>query len=257
MLRKSVTTVFIIVLGLLPVTNCERDPRLEPPAGQVERPMAANGNDDEAVADHGLAMRLLERARFWKDAAEVKVVYRDSLPIDVSRTDSRAAALSLYDRVVSEFPRSQEARTAYVEQLELVLWWADIDDGYAFTERSQLEARAFFRYAEAAADLLLDFERDFPDDPSLQLFGYVLAQEYRQAAGRIPLVKSYPSSYSELLEELEPSERSEAALGALQAKYECESVSWGTKVVDRAGEEGDVYSDLVALNGLTTGCEAG
>ncbi len=118
------------------------------------------------TADYSVAKLYLKNADFWSKDKD------DSWMIDSSWIPKVEFALKWYDKVISEFPKSEEARVAYIGKVRTLLGWKEYDgDTYG------IEAN-FSKYIGKLVDTFRDFERDFPNDVTLQNCRFQIGQAY-------------------------------------------------------------------------------
>lgn len=117
-------------------------------------------------ADYSVAKLYLKNADFWsKDKA-------DRWIIDGSWIPKVEFALKWYDKVISEFPKSEAARIAYIGKIRTLLGWGEYGkDGYGVRAN-------FFKYIGKLVNAFRDFETDFPNDITLQACRFQIGQAY-------------------------------------------------------------------------------
>jgi hypothetical protein len=99
---------------------------------------------------------------------------QETVGIDTSWLPNVDLAVRWYDRVISEFAGSPIARTAYEHKLQTLLGWEEPGQyGRRFGLRSSPPD-----YLPILESTFRDFEKAFPDAPSLQAFRYVVAQAF-------------------------------------------------------------------------------
>ena len=118
------------------------------------------------TADYSLAKLYLENANFWSKEKD------DRWMIDSSWIPKVEFALKWYDKVISEFPKSDAARIAYIGKIRTLLGWKEYDDD-AYGIRAY-----FFKYIGQLVDTFRSFERDFPNDITLQSCRFQIGQAY-------------------------------------------------------------------------------
>ena len=116
--------------------------------------------------DYSVAKLYLKNAEFWSDGKE------DSWMIDSSWIPKVEFALKWYDKVISDFPKSEEARSAYIGKIRTLLGWKGRGD------TTYGVAANFGKYIENLVDTFRSFERDFPNDTTLQSCRFQIGQAY-------------------------------------------------------------------------------
>ena len=121
--------------------------------------------EDQSV-DNVVAQAYIGHGDWWsKNKEEVTTIDSSWIPMD-------QVALGWFDKVISEFPKTQAARVAYVKKFQVVLGWTDPGE-YGETYG--------VKKSRNVADLVSVFEQfssDFPHDENLQRLRYTIAQEY-------------------------------------------------------------------------------
>lgn len=128
------------------------------------------GENADRIVQNAVAESYISNGDFYSSEKSERVT------IDTSWIPVIQASVAWYDRVIQEFAESPEARRAYLKKFSTIVGWEG---------RGQY-ARSYGLYnpatAEAALGLLEQtleaFERDFPDDPSLQRLRFTIAQGY-------------------------------------------------------------------------------
>ena len=117
-------------------------------------------------ADYSVAKLYLKNADFWSEGKN------ESWIIDSSWIPKMEFALKWYDKVISEFPKSEASRIAYIGKIRTLLGWGEYGtDGYG--------VRADFRkYIRILVDTFRSFEKDFPKDITLQACRFQIGQAY-------------------------------------------------------------------------------
>ena len=128
------------------------------------------------IDDYSVAKLYLKNADFWAEGKD------DRWMIDSSWIPKIEFALKWYDKVISEFPRSEVTRSAYIGKMRTLLSWRefhkeliDIPDDIV----GRLIASAIFRiYIGQLVDTFRNFEKDFPNDITLQACRFQIGQAY-------------------------------------------------------------------------------
>lgn len=116
--------------------------------------------------DYSVAKLYLKNADFWSKDKD------DRWIIDPSWIPKVEFALKWYDKVISEFPKSEAARVAYIGKIQTLLGWKEYD-GAAYGIRADI-----FKYIGSLVDTFRSFERDFPNDITLQSCRFQIGQAY-------------------------------------------------------------------------------
>ena len=117
-------------------------------------------------ADYSVAKLYLKNADFWSEGKG------ESWIIDSSYIPKMEFALKWYDKVISEFSRSEAARVAYIGKIRTLLGWKE-PDGVVHGVRTDS-----FEYLEKLVDTFRSFEQDFPNDTTLQACRFQTGQAY-------------------------------------------------------------------------------
>lgn len=149
------------------------------------------------TADYSLAKLYLKNADFWSEDKDERWM------IDSSWIPKVEFALKWYDKVISEFPKSEAARIAYIGKIRTLLSWQEFDrfdrtdevievgrkiifgrtelDRFDRTDEvaEVAEKIIFFSiYVEQLVNTFRDFEKDFPNDTALQSCRFQIGQAY-------------------------------------------------------------------------------
>ena len=125
-------------------------------------------SDSNEAIDNAIARSYLKNAEFWSKHKS------DVFQIDTSLIFEMEVALKWYNKVITEFPNSNAARMAYKGKLHTILASKAFDPNKPLTI-----AEGFFdNHVSALAETFVNFEREYPDAPTLQAFRYQIAQTY-------------------------------------------------------------------------------
>ena len=99
------------------------------------------------------------------------------LSIDSSYIDKVDTALWWYNKVLQEYPGTEEANEALREKIRTLIGWTDGygDDREEFGLYDRGKARKYFPVIEAT---FLELETGYPDDEYLEAFAFQIAQRY-------------------------------------------------------------------------------
>ena len=139
--------------------------------------------------DYSRAKLYLKNAEFWSEDKE------DRWTIDSSWIPKVEFALKWYDKVISEFPKSDAARIAYIGKIRTLLSWKEFhrfdrtDEvlevarqiGFGTDEMVEVAKQIIFFpiYVEQLVNTFRDFEKDFPNDTTtLQSCRFQIGQTY-------------------------------------------------------------------------------
>lgn len=210
-------------------------------------------------ADYSVAKLYLKNAEFWSDGKD------DRWMIDSSWIPKIEFALKWYDKVISEFPRSEVTRSAYIGKMRTLLSWRefhkeliDISDDIV----GKLIASAIFRiYIGQIVDTFHNFEKDFPNDITLQACRFQIGQAYFVVG--MPLHRSFrmPFHRSPRTNDLEEAlKQAKFIVGALlhrisladdleqtleQAKNDLEQAKkWFEEVIVNSGDNDTFYRQI-------------
>ena len=118
------------------------------------------------IDDYSVAKLYLKNADFWSEGKNNRWM------IDSSWIPKIEFALKWYDKVISEFPRSEATRVAYIGKIRTLLGWKEAD-GVVHGVRTDS-----FDYLKKLVDTFRSFEQDFPDDTTLQACRFQIGQAY-------------------------------------------------------------------------------
>ena len=99
------------------------------------------------------------------------------LGIDSSYIDKVDTAIWWYDKVLEEFPGTEEANEALRQKIRTLIGWTDGygDDKEEFGLDNRNKSGKYFPLVEAT---FLELETDYPDDEYLEAFAFQIAQQY-------------------------------------------------------------------------------
>ena len=98
------------------------------------------------------------------------------LGIDTSYIDHVDTAILWYDKVLEEFPGTQEANEALRAKIRTLIGW---EEGYGKDKKSfGLASRIKGKYFILIESTFQELEIGFPDDEYLEAFAYQIAQRY-------------------------------------------------------------------------------
>lgn len=84
------------------------------------------------------------------------------------------AAIKWYDRVITEFPKSEASRIAYKGKLRTLLGWKESGKyGSSYGIKAN-----FYQYMPHLVRTFAEFESNHPEASTLQAFRYQIAQTY-------------------------------------------------------------------------------
>ena len=143
--------------------------------------------------DYSRAKLYLKNAEFWSEDKDNRWV------IDSSWIPKVEFALKWYDKVISEFPKSDAARIAYIGKIRTLLSWKEFDRFDRTDEVVKVAERIIFSgkefntdevvevaeqiiffpiYVEQLVNTFRDFEKNFPNDTTLQSCRFQIGQVY-------------------------------------------------------------------------------
>lgn len=131
----------------------------------------------DAISDHtGLfdqgptAKNYLSNGDFYSQDKPRKLI------IDTSYIDKVESAIWWYDKVITEFPGTEEANIALRSKIKTLIGWTD---GYGKDKKYYgLHSRVRGRYFPLVESTFLELEVGYPDDPYLEALSYQIAQQY-------------------------------------------------------------------------------
>lgn len=127
------------------------------------------------TADYSLAKLYLKNAEFWSEDKD------DRWMIDSSWIPKVKFAVKWYDKAISEFPKSEAARTAYIGKIRTLLSWRKLLDKGSENDplADHLTSSIIFPiYIRQLVNTFRDFEKDFPNDITLQACRFQIGQAY-------------------------------------------------------------------------------
>ena len=128
-------------------------------------------------ADYSRAKLYLKNAEFWSEDKD------DRWMIDSSWIPKIEFALKWYDKVISEFPKSEAARIAYIGKIRTLLSWTEFNEEFKDKPWGTAAREAFPTYIGQVIDALRNFEKDFPNDITLQACRFQIGQTYWSSVG--------------------------------------------------------------------------
>ncbi len=144
-------------------------------------------------ADYSRAKLYLKNAEFWSEDKD------DRWMIESSWIPKVEFALKWYDKVISEFPKSDAARIAYIGKIRTLLSWKEFDRFDRTDEVLKVAKQIVFSwkefdtdevakvakqiiffpiYVEQLVNTFRDFEKDFPNDTTFQSCRFQIGQAY-------------------------------------------------------------------------------
>ena len=122
----------------------------------------------DSYIDNAVASLYLRHGDFWSKGKQ------SVFSIDTSWISNVEAALKWYDKIISEFPRTDIACKAYEEKLRTVLGWKE--PGRYGSKHGLKEFRG--TYMPILLQIFSDFEKVCPEASTLQAFRFQIAQSY-------------------------------------------------------------------------------
>ena len=102
------------------------------------------------------------------------------LGIDMSYVDEVESAIWWYDKVLNEYPGTEQVQEALREKIRTLVGWTDGygDDKEYFGLKNRRKQTKYFPLIEST---FLELETGYPDDEFLEAFAYQIAQSYLYA----------------------------------------------------------------------------
>ncbi|MCO4823415.1 MAG: hypothetical protein KC451_01015, partial [Amylibacter sp.] len=128
------------------------------------------GSTADQILDNAVAKSFIANGDFYSDEKSLRTTI-DTIWIPVIE-----ASIAWYDRVITEFPKSPEAKTAYLKKFATIKGWkakSKYGEDFGLFNKSQVT-----NTLSQLEKMLEQFEVDFPKDPSLQRMRYTIAQGY-------------------------------------------------------------------------------
>lgn len=129
------------------------------------------GDISKETIANAIAVSYLRNGDFWSKGKS------DKFLIDSSWIPNIETAVKWYDKVIFEYPNTTAARIAYQSKLKTILGWEETGkygQKYGIKE-------SFSDYKTQLLDTFGSFEKEYPEDSSLQAFRYQIAQLYWHA----------------------------------------------------------------------------
>lgn len=121
--------------------------------------------EDQSV-DNVVAQAYISHGDWWsKNKEEITTIDASWIPAD-------QVALGWFDKVISEFPKTDAARIAYLKKFQVVLGWTDPGE---YGETFGVKRTGNITDLVSVFD---KFSAEFPNDENLQRLRYTIAQEY-------------------------------------------------------------------------------
>ena len=126
------------------------------------------GESARETVENAVALSYLRHGDFWSQGKNSK------FSIDSSWIPNVETAITWYDKIISEFPKSTASRIAYQNKLQTLLGWKEPGrDGDTHGIKSEFGA-----YMPLLLETFASFEKDHPSESTLQAFRYQIAQAY-------------------------------------------------------------------------------
>lgn len=126
------------------------------------------GKSAKESLKNAVARSYLRHAEFWSEDKS------DIFRIDASWIPNVESAIKWYDKVITEFPKSEASRIAYEGKLRTLLGWEESGrHGSSYGIKA-----SFKKYMPRLLQTFEDFEKNHPDASTLQAFRYQIAQVY-------------------------------------------------------------------------------
>ena len=126
------------------------------------------GESAKESIENAIASSYLRHGDFWSRGKDNKFT------IDSSWIPNIESAIKWYDKVISEFPKTNASRIAYQEKLRTLFGW---EDPGKYGEKHGVKFY-FSKYMPQLLETFASFENDHPTAPTLQAFRYQIAQAY-------------------------------------------------------------------------------
>jgi tetratricopeptide (TPR) repeat protein len=126
------------------------------------------GEVSEENLDNTIATSYISNGDFWSTGKSSKFT------IDSSWIPHVEAAITWYDKVIKEFPKTAAGQKAYQKKLQTLIGWTvsgKYGTSYGIKE-------SFYKYISQLLDTFASFEKDYPEASTLQAFRYQIAEAY-------------------------------------------------------------------------------
>lgn len=152
------------------------------------------GEKSRAVVENAVAQSYLRHADFWSEEERDR-----KFIIDSSYISNVDVAVSWYDKVIQEFPKTEASRLAYEEKMltltgKIRTAINDIVDtirAYGRKKAQQKFRESFDAYMPQLLSTFSAFEKDHPKAAPLQAFRYQIAQIYWLVEGNSTLTQKW------------------------------------------------------------------
>ncbi len=193
--------------------------------------------------DNAVARSYLRHADFYSDDKS------EIFKLDASGISNVEAAIKWYDKVITEFAKTEASRIAYEGKLKTLLGWKEPGSGGA----SYGIMANFSKYLPILIQTFEEFEKDHPDASTLQAFRYQIAQAYWVNSLQ---TKSLAETYRELAtssrrfatlgeeKEAEAADKKVQRLLEDSPKYLKAAEEWLKRIIDITGDHDSFYRDL-------------
>ena len=127
--------------------------------------------DYTGVFDQGAtAKNYLSNGDFYSQDKPRKLI------VDTGLIDKVDTAIWWYDKVIVEFPGTEEANIALRSKIRTLIGW---EDGYGDKKKDYgLHSNPGAKYFPLVESTFLELETGYPDDPFLEALAYQIAQRY-------------------------------------------------------------------------------
>ena len=126
------------------------------------------GKSSEEKINNAIAASYIKNGDFWSE--DKKRIFS----IDSSWIPNVESSIKWFDKVISEYPKTNASRIAYKKKLNTILGWKEIGQyGSSYGIRDN-----FGKYMPLLLSTFESFKEDHPNASSLQAFRYQIAQSY-------------------------------------------------------------------------------
>ncbi len=126
------------------------------------------GENSKEITENAIASSYLRSADFWSKGK------KEIFMIDSSWLQNIEASIKWYDKVIKEYPKTTASKIAYKDKMRAIIGWREIGrNGEAYGIE-----KSFSKYMPLLLDTFNKFSEEFPNDSSLQVFRYQIAQAY-------------------------------------------------------------------------------
>lgn len=135
---------------------------------RIEELAQIAGESSKEKIENSIAASYIRHGDFWSKGKD------EIFSIDSSWIPSVESAIKWYDKVITEYPKSTAANIAYIKKMRTILGW---EESGRYGESFGIK-KSFPQYITLLIDTFNNYEKEFPNNHSLQAFRFQIAQAY-------------------------------------------------------------------------------